>query len=159
MDTDLARKIDLEDENPYVFDPNFEFSTCWTYRHPYGPYDEHDVAQALIHERGNISAAARKLGRRAAGVRRAIDREPKLRTLVQEMREERLDGLEDGIFTSAEAGDNTDRRFLLSTLGKHRGFTQKTDVEHGGAVSNKMEIVWSGGTDEVLKVGKDNGAE
>lgn len=83
-----------------------------------------DIYSALVEARGNRSEAARNLGIRRPILSAKIDANPTLLALCQDLRESITDKAETNIFNEVERGDQSASRFVLSTLGKDRGYVQ-----------------------------------
>lgn len=77
----------------------------------------------LIEQKGNISATARELSVRRSTLKERIDKSAPLVALLNDMREGAVDQAEQNQFSDVEKGDGPASRFLLTTLGKDRGYT------------------------------------
>lgn len=87
------------------------------------PPTKGEVYKALLDAKGNISAAARSLGRFRSAIKRIIDSTPELVALLEDIREEHVDRAEFNIFADVEKGDAAQSRFVAQTLGKARGWS------------------------------------
>ena len=58
-----------------------------------------------------------------------MKKNPALRQVVEDCREQVLDKAEENIFEAAEKGDLAACRFILSTLGKARGYSTRKEIE------------------------------
>lgn len=83
-----------------------------------------ELYELIIACRGNKMEIARRLGVSRARVSLTIDSAPALLSKYREVREGLLDKAEDNIFADVERGDAGASRFVLSTIGKERGYTQ-----------------------------------
>jgi hypothetical protein len=143
--TDLVAKVG---------DPaNYDFEGCETRLDPMGPYNPVDVVAAIMMTAGNFAKMAVLLGRNRTRVRDFVLRKPEVKLVYDEVKESILDDIEESVIMSALNGDPADRRFVLTTLGKHRGFT--TRVENTGVDGAPMQVidpsVLSGKSNEEIK--------
>ncbi len=83
---------------------------------------------ALRAARGLQTRAARLLRVNRETVRRAILEHEEVRTALQDILEEELDGAEHGLLRSIRREDPWAIKFYLSTKGKDRGFTTRQEV-------------------------------
>lgn len=117
---------------------------------------DREIAKALVATKGNISAAARVLTqslsppvvterRRVSAptpertssapiitrayVKRRIDSSPALQALLEDIRESILDDAESNVFKQVKAGNTEESKFVLTTLGRSRGYVKTTVVE------------------------------
>lgn len=130
----------------------YDFEGCWTKTHPDEAYDTEDVAAALIVGNGILARGARLVGRPRSSFANFVQRNAQLSTLRDDILEEALDYVEEQQIAAAKGkpvmekhedgeirpvlGDLAAGRFLLTTLGKHRGYS--TRVEHSGGMSVKI---------------------
>lgn len=123
---------------------SYDFAGCWTRMHPDDEYNTRDVVAAIYATRGNLTEMAKLLGRTRIAVRNWLDRHPEFERIVRNEVEKVLDDLEQKTFDAALAGDGQDRRFLLQTLGKNRGYSsrqQMTGVDDKPLVFERIERV------------------
>lgn len=106
---------------------NYPFLTCETVLTP--NINPNDVRAALVVSDGNLAAAAAILGIGRPRLKSYIDRTPDLAQFLHVMRESILDAVENNLYRQALAGDAGQIRFLLSTVGKDRGYTTKTESD------------------------------
>jgi hypothetical protein len=83
--------------------------------------------QALVACDGNISAAARSLGVKRSKFKERIDRTPELVKLLEDLREEVIDDAESNMFSAAKKGDLGAAKFVLTTIGKARGYVTRVE--------------------------------
>lgn len=89
------------------------------------PLDKETIRDLLVKCTGNLSRVADSMGSTRQSVRRVIDKDPELTDLLAEVRERRIDVLEDACFQDAIEGRDTGLRcFLLKTQARHRGYDQ-----------------------------------
>ncbi len=115
------------------------FDVCSTRLDRYGPYHKDDVLAAIVFTQGNYSEMARLLGRKRTGVRDYVLGNPDVKEVFDDTREGLLDAVETSVFKSAIDGDGPSQRFILSTLGKDRGFT--TRAEHTGKSGGPLRMI------------------
>lgn len=92
------------------------------------------IYTVLVEVRGNLSRAAAELGLRRGVLKERVDRSPILVSLLQDLRQGIVDKSEDNIFLAVERGDEPMSRFVASTLGKDRGWSQGVVGKNGGAI-------------------------
>lgn len=90
----------------------------------------HDMAAAIRLAEGNLTKAAELLEVSRPALKRKIDFNPALQKVLQDVIEQKLDKTEDRLFEQVDLGNVTAITFTLRTLGKHRGFSEKTTIEH-----------------------------
>jgi hypothetical protein len=83
-----------------------------------------DIYEQLAASDGNQSKAARELGVSRRYLHGRIEKSATLVALLQDMQEEILDTAENNVFADVRKNDPTANRFVLSTLGKSRGWSQ-----------------------------------
>jgi len=89
------------------------------------PLDRETIKDLLPKCNGNLSRIAESMGTTRGTVRRRIDNDEELKSLLEDVRERRIDLLEDTCFQDAVEGRDTGLRcFLLKTQARHRGYDQ-----------------------------------
>lgn len=121
MDKPLAEITDADAQD-------FSFLDCYTFSNPGSPIRETDLVHAIRFTHANYAHIGRLLNRRRQAVYDAINTNAVVREIFLEVRQTMLDDLESGIFVSAMEGHKDDRRFVLSTIGKDRGYTTKQQI-------------------------------
>jgi hypothetical protein len=71
---------------------------------------------------GNLSATARAFGVSRQAVANFVGRRPSLQAVVTEQRETLIDAAESCVFAAVLNGDLSAARYVLGTIGKHRGW-------------------------------------
>lgn len=120
--TDIYEKTSLAAALAYPFDD------CETATNPVGPFWLPDVVNALMATDGNISRAARKLGRKRMGLQRYINSNIDLQEMLIDMREQKVDEAETHQAELMSLKDGAAGRFILQTLGKGRGYSSRTEM-------------------------------
>lgn len=92
------------------------------------------IYNALKEFDGNLSKVARELGITRKRLVERIDASPALSSLRGDLREDIVDNAEDNIFGDVRRGDSAASRFVVSTIGKGRGWSQGVTGEKGGAI-------------------------
>lgn len=82
-----------------------------------------EIYEALIAAQGNISMVVRELGSTRKYVIETINSTPELVALLEDIREAHIDNSEQNIFADVAKGDQSASRFVVSTLGKKRGWS------------------------------------
>ncbi len=95
-------------------------------------YTDNEIAFAIIDCGGYMTAIAKTLGVNVKSLRGYIANRPQLRELLEDQREELLDNAERGLVKAVNAGNLTAIRFVLSRLGRSRGYGQKLEVSSTG---------------------------
>lgn len=88
------------------------------------------IEKALISEMGNLAAVARKLKMRRGALLDRINTSPDLTVTLDDRREEVIDTAQSNMFTATMAGDLKASKFILTTIGKERGY--QTSLAHTG---------------------------
>lgn len=91
-----------------------------------------DYADAIRRARGLLSYAADTLGVSRQALYLYVEQHPELYEVIEEARERTLDVAENNILTKLDAGDMNASQFILSRLGRNRGYGEK--VEQSGSV-------------------------
>lgn len=86
------------------------------------------IADALREAHGLQTVAARRLDISHASVRRAISRSPMVMEAWRESREKLLDLAEGQLYKAIAAGEAWAIRYVLSTIGRHRGYTERLEL-------------------------------
>lgn len=106
------------------------------------------IKEALVEARGNLSEAARFLVRKWGDscsrtyIKEACEKRPDLLGFYEDLRAEFIDKAETNIFDAVMAGDLRVSMQVAMTLGKDRGWSQKSEIEvvdHEGSVQRIHE--------------------
>jgi hypothetical protein len=89
-----------------------------------------DIEYALRRCDGNMTDTADMLGIRTITLWKLIERYPEIRPVMKEIREAFVDLAESKLRVHIEEGNLTASMFVLRTLGKDRGYTERATVEH-----------------------------
>lgn len=96
------------------------------------------VAEALRATRGNVAAAADRLGMTRTSLWHRIARSPLLQRVRDEARETVLDAAEAKLEELALRGEVAPLIFLLKTRGRSRGYVER--LEHVGAEGGPVRV-------------------
>jgi hypothetical protein len=89
------------------------------------PLDREQIKALIPRLNGNLSRIAESIGCTRGSVRRRVDGDEELKALLEDVRERRIDILEDTVWQDAVEGRDTGLRcFLLKTQARHRGYDQ-----------------------------------
>lgn len=108
---------------------SYDFSTSWTRKNPEAQIGELDCAVAIILTGGVPSDIGKLLGRSRTAVVSFVGKNPHLEELLDEVAEEFIDRIEKLHKTAALSGDLNAQRFILTTLGKKRGYVTRQEQE------------------------------
>lgn len=97
-----------------------------------------DILKAIKGSKGIITQVSKRLGVSWSTAQRYVNSNEKTRQAFQDERESILDLAESVIHTSISNGNTQDAKWLLSTLGKKRGYG---DSEPMAETDNEIKIV------------------
>lgn len=118
---------------------DYDFENCETRLNSTGPYVLSDVIAAIHKSHANYAEMARLLGRKRSKVRDFVLGNAEAKLLFDDVREGMLDDIEGGVFAAAISGDGPSQRFVLSTIGKNRGYS--TRVENTGSEGGPLRVI------------------
>ena len=109
-------------------------------------FTDDQVAEALISTAGIRTDAAALLKCSRSTIKRYIDRSEVLARIESEVVEQLIDLAESKLVDAINVGNLTAIMFYLKTKGKHRGYTERHQVEgkDGGPVEVKARLDLSG---------------
>lgn len=127
--------MDIYSKFPDLLDPDiieeFDFSDCWTKTHPDDAIGELDVAMALSVTRGNLSGAARLLGRSRRQVETFVLRNLLLRDFYEDIDSANVDNVESVLLGLALGGHAGSCQYIMKTKGKGRGYVEAAPIGPG----------------------------
>lgn len=126
----------------------YDFENCPTRVDRNGPYHTADVIAALVKGSCNLGFAAALLGRNRSRLREYVHANPDMLRFLHDTKDGIIDLIEEKVLGSAMLGDGPNGRFVLSTLGKDRGYT--TRVESTGKDGAPIENSFSN-AEELVK--------
>lgn len=105
-------------------------------------FTEQEMAEALEAANGLTATAAEFLGCSQSTVHAAMKRHPSLMELHQIKRDIVIDRAEDKLFEAIQEGEAWAVKYALSTIGKRRGFTERTELTgaDGGAIRTEHTV-------------------
>ena len=102
-------------------------------------YTAEQVAEALTATKGMVTLAARKLGCDPKTVRNYAQRYPTVAQAIVEAREGFLDATELKLQQAVQNGEGWAIAFALRTIGRHRGYVERSEVDQSGELRIKVE--------------------
>lgn len=99
-----------------------------------------DICEAIKDSAGLISVIAERLGIRYDAAKRHIQLHDSTIEAYNHEVESKIDIAEKTVDQAIQAGDVGAAKWLLSTLGKKRGFSEKQEIEHTGKDGAPIEI-------------------
>lgn len=118
----------------------------------FAPPMQGDGSRKMAHSFGNITTIANRLGLARFTIYKYIERWPKVKQAIADQRELKNDFVEDLMFKRMVEGSDTMMIFHAKTQMKHRGYVEKTEIEHSGTVIN---MNWG----DIAQTDRDNPAE
>lgn len=135
-----------------VGDPKaYDFENCETRQDRMSPYNKQDVVAAILCTLGNFSQMGLLLNRNRSRVRDYVLGRVDVKAVWDSVREGAIDEIEHNTIVSAMAGDPTDRRFILTTLGKNRGYTTRSEVGGKDGEPIGVQVDLSGASTDSIK--------
>lgn len=89
-----------------------------------------NVLETLAKTKGLVSPAARILGVSRGTLYNYIQADPEIKQAVYDSRETLIDMAEAKLAELVANGETTAIIFTLKTIGKHRGYIEKTETDH-----------------------------
>lgn len=97
------------------------------------------LEQLIIENRGNLSAVARQCQLTRGAIGNRVEKSDRLKAACKAARDEVLDAIEDKLFERAKEGETTEMIFTLKTIGKERGYVERSEVKTDGELVIKIE--------------------
>ena len=91
-----------------------------------------DIIDALRKTNGNLTLAGQLLGCTREAVRLRVNRFPEIKQVLDESRESVIDVAEGALQRAVLNGEGWAIAFTLKTIGKRRGYVEKTEQEITG---------------------------
>lgn len=101
------------------------------------------IEQALRQANGNVSHAAHELGMARGALHHRISQSARLKQVVAEAREELVDIAETALRKQIEQGNIAAIIFALKTIGRPRGYVERTEHEVGGWKGGPIILRWA----------------
>lgn len=98
-------------------------------------YKTADIEKALRETKGLLTVAAKRVGCSYNTLKSYINKYKTLQSALHEINENRLDFTESKLLKKIDNDDLTAIIFYLKCKGKSRGYVEKSEVEHSGAIS------------------------
>lgn len=125
MTTIFEKYKDLADHD---FVASYSLGDCYTVTNAEGVILDLDVAVALLQYDGNVSEVARVLKRSRRVVDTYISRDLALQELLEDIYDTFVDEVEQKARQITRAGDSGMMKFMLSTIGKKRGYVTRVEA-------------------------------
>jgi hypothetical protein len=104
--------------------------------------DVKTVMEAIKGSAGIVSTIAKRMGVEWHTANERIQRYPEALAAFADEREGILDMAEATIFTAIKSGDTGSAKWILSTIGRKRGFTEKQEIEISGEIGTPVKFVF-----------------
>ena len=91
-----------------------------------------DIIDALRKTNGNLTLTGQLLGCSREAIRLRVNRFPEIREVLDESRESVIDVAEGALQRAVLNGEGWAIAFTLKTIGKRRGYVEKTEQEISG---------------------------
>ena len=129
---------EYQDLNDEAFVLNYDLDNCFTVRNDERAINALDLAVAILRYEGNLSGVAKQLAKPRRRIEAFIMNHVNLRDLFDDVEAEFLDDIEFKLRDTAKLGDPGVIKFFLTTKGKSRGFTTRSEV--GGNDGKPIEV-------------------
>lgn len=105
-------------------------------------YTAEQMISAIQNANGILAVAARDLGCTRQTVHNYVNKMSTVRAAYEDARETLIDFTEQQLYKQIKEGNITAIIFTLKTIGKHRGYVERQEVQHeGGSDPVKVQIV------------------
>lgn len=98
------------------------------------------VLTAIENSGGIVNTVAKKLDCNWNTARKYINEWEDTQAAFQDEKEKIIDMAEGVVYNSIKEGNTQDAKWILATLGKKRGFSEKHEIEHSGPGGSPLEI-------------------
>lgn len=102
------------------------------------------MLQALEKTLGVVTTACKSVGIERKTHYNWLDNDPEYREAVEAIADVAIDFVESSLFKQIKEGNATSTIFYLKTKAKKRGYVERTEVEHSGAIKLPS---WLGGNE------------
>ena len=99
------------------------------------------VVKALRDHSGNVTRASAQLGINRTSLHRRISGDKNLQEILSDCRESLCDEAESKIAVAVKAGDVTACKFVLSTIGKNRGYSTRSELSGSVEAQTQLTII------------------
>lgn len=103
-------------------------------------FDDHTLIQVLLVNKGNIAQSARALRVSRACVQNRVGANPKIRAMVDRLRETNVDMAEKGLQDLVAKGNVAAIIFTLKTLGRDRGYVERVENISSGEIKTVVQL-------------------
>jgi hypothetical protein len=114
-------------------------------------YNKKEIIAALVVSKGTVYIAARRLGCAANTIYRFAEKYPEVKEAMHHERGMQIDVAELQLQAAVNRGEPWAIALTLKTIGKDRGYTERTEVTgaDGGAINIKIEDIRNLSDDEL----------
>lgn len=113
--------------------------------------DKEKLMDIVSRSTGLIKPIAQYLGISRQAIYKWMREHPELKEAIDDAREDTLDIIESKVFRNAFDGSERAQEFILRTLGKKRGYSEKTEIEATVDATVEEEIKLPTLTDEDIE--------
>lgn len=118
------------------------------HNNPKGPqYTAQQFIDAIANSNGIITAIAKRVGCTWHTAKKYIDTYPTIRAAYDDECESILDLAESKLHKAIIADDLSAIKYILSTKGKHRGYTERQEVSGPGGGDIRFHVTYGDGKD------------
>lgn len=103
-------------------------------------YTDAEVCAALSATNGMVYLAAKRLGCGPSSIYRRMDKSAKVKSVVDDSRGELLDTAETALKSAVIAKEGWAVCFTLKTIGKERGYVERSEHEHTGKDRGPIQL-------------------
>lgn len=104
-----------------------------------------EVSAALLEMRGNISAAAKRLGYSRSAVHRYIQAHPSIQQVLDEARDSADDNVRSVLYAKAMEGEGWAVRFHLQTRGGTQAYVERHELSGVDGAPITINLSWDNG--------------
>ena len=97
-------------------------------------YTKQNLLEAIQGSGAIVNTIAKRLSCEWITAKKYIEMWPETQQAYSDEEETVLDMCESAIYKSVQDGNTQDAKWVLSTKGKRRGFSEKHEIEHTGGV-------------------------
>lgn len=101
---------------------------------------ENKLIEAIYSSNGTIDSVAKIFGVEWHTINRIINENENALLAMQDKKEILIDKAESNILSAIDEHDIQTSKWYLATIGKKRGYSEKTEIEHSGDMSVNINI-------------------
>lgn len=96
------------------------------------------IEKMLYKCNGVITRTAENLGVTRSAISMRVSKSPKLKAAIKKIQKIRIDKAENVVFDCIDEGNLTAAFFVLKTIGKHRGYSERQEIS--GQIDHNIRI-------------------